>query len=63
MHVMIEQIDACNAIMIFWVHGLVIQVVLLDQIMGAKLGVYTIKQTTQPKIQKHLSTRKIAKHS
>ena len=30
MHVMQEQIDACNAIMIYWVHGLVIQVILLD---------------------------------
>ena len=28
MHVMQEQIDACNAIMIFGVHGLVIQVIL-----------------------------------
>ena len=28
-HVMQEQIDACNAIMIFGVHGLVIQVILL----------------------------------
>ena len=35
MHVMQEQIDACNAIMIFGVHGLVIQF-----IMGAKLSVY-----------------------
>ena len=30
MHVMQEQIDACNAIMIFRVHELVIQVILLD---------------------------------
>ena len=30
MHVMQEQIDACNAIMIFGGHGLVIQVILLD---------------------------------
>ena len=30
MHVMQEQIDACNTIMIFRVHGLVIQVILLD---------------------------------
>ena len=30
MHVMQELIDACNAIMIFGVHGLVIQVILLD---------------------------------
>ena len=30
MHVMQEQIDACNAIMIFMVHELVIQVILLD---------------------------------
>ena len=29
-HVMQEQIDACNVIMIFRVHGLVIQVILLD---------------------------------
>ena len=41
MHVMQEQIDASNAIMIFGVHGLVIQVILLDKIMGAKLSVYT----------------------
>ena len=30
MHVMQEQIDACNAIMIFMVHELVIQVILFD---------------------------------
>ena len=30
MHVMQEQIDACNAIMIFGVNELVIQVILLD---------------------------------
>ena len=30
MRVIQEQIDACNAIMIFGVHGLVIQVILLD---------------------------------
>ena len=30
MHVMQEQIDACNAIMIFRVHGLIIQVILLN---------------------------------
>ena len=30
MHVMQKQIDAWNAIMIFGVHGLVIQVILLD---------------------------------
>ena len=30
MHVMQEQIDACNAIMIFGVHEFVIQVILLD---------------------------------
>ena len=42
MHVMQEQIDACNAIMIFGVHEFVIQVILLDQIMGAKLSVYTL---------------------
>ena len=30
MHVMQDQIDACDAIMIFRVHGLVIQVILLD---------------------------------
>ena len=41
MHVMQEQIDACNALMIFGVHGLVIQVIFLDSIMGAKLSVYT----------------------
>ena len=29
-HVMQEQIDACNAIFILGVHGLVIQVILLD---------------------------------
>ena len=43
MQVMQEQIDACNAIMIFGVHGLVIQpiqVILLDYIMGAKLSTY-----------------------
>ena len=41
MHVMQEQIEACNPIMIFGVHELVIQVILLDQIIGAKLSVYT----------------------
>ena len=30
MHVMQEQIDACDAIMIFRVHGLVIEVIPLD---------------------------------
>ena len=30
MHVMQRQNDACNAIKIFGVHGLVIQVILLD---------------------------------
>ena len=30
MHVMQEQIDECDAIMIFVVHELVIQVILLD---------------------------------
>ena len=30
MHIMQEQIDACNAIMIFGIYGLVIQVILLD---------------------------------
>ena len=30
MHVMQEKIDACDAIMIFGVHELVIQVILLD---------------------------------
>ena len=30
MHLMQEQIDACDAIMIFGVHGLAIQVILLD---------------------------------
>ena len=30
MHVMQEQINACNAIIIFGVHELVIQVILLD---------------------------------
>ena len=41
MHVMQEQIDACDAIMIFRVHELVIQVILLNYIMGAKLSIYT----------------------
>ena len=42
-HVMKRQNDACIAIMIFGVHGLVIQpiqVILLDYIMGVKLNVY-----------------------
>ena len=43
MHVMQRQIDACNAIMIFGVHGLVIQVILINQIMGAKLSIYRKK--------------------
>ena len=30
MHVMKEQIDVCNALMIFGVHELVIQVILFD---------------------------------
>ena len=30
MYVMQEQIDTCNTIMIFGVHGLVIQVILFD---------------------------------
>ena len=30
MHVMQEQIDACNAIMIFWGTWMVIQVILFD---------------------------------
>ena len=38
MHVMQEQIDTCNAIMIFGIHELVIQAILLDLIMGAKLS-------------------------
>ena len=50
MHVMQRQIDACNAIMIFGVHGLVIQVILINQIMGAKLSIYRKKIKIKIKI-------------
>ena len=50
MHVMQRQIDACNAIMIFGVHGLVIQVILINQIMGAKLSIYRKKKKIKIKI-------------
>ena len=50
MHVTQRQIDACNAIMIFGVHGLVIQVILINQIMGAKLSIYRKKIKIKIKI-------------
>ena len=50
MHVMQRQIDACNAIMIFGVHGLVIQVILINQIMGTKLSIYRKKIKIKIKI-------------
>ena len=54
MHVMQRQIDACNAIMIFGVHGLVIQVILINQIMGAKLSIYRKKIKIKIKISSML---------